>query len=358
MTYIPDDQLDRLRDLIDLPDVQGTRYEIVRKIATGGMGTVYLARDTSLHRNVAMKVLTVPDENGDLTHRMADEANVVAQLEHPGIVPIHDIGRLSDGRVFYTMKYVEGTTLESFGRGSDDFSDTLRMFLKLCDAIGFAHSRKCIHRDLKPSNIMVGPFGEVLVMDWGLAKRGDSNAAAAAEAGAMVEPPKSPPPAGESPAKSSATAEGTILGTPGYMSPEQAMGGNAPVDARTDIYALGAVLYFLLTGLPPFAGDITTVTRRVIAGDFQTPRIIDRRIPKPLEAICLRAMAKEPGNRYPAAEAMAEDIANYLDGHSVGAYRENLIEKAGRWIGRNRFIVLIVVAYMIVRFLILFFMQI
>src|SRR3954447_20686184 len=170
MKFLTDKALDRLRDLSDAPDLAGTRYVLLERVARGGMGLIYAARDEKLERRVALKVLDVEDRGGELARRLIREAQVLARLEHPGIVPVHDVGTLANGRVFYTMKFVEGQRLDKFIESVTSLPDRLRLFLRICDAVAFAHARGVLHRDLKPANVMVGAFGEVLVMDWGLAK--------------------------------------------------------------------------------------------------------------------------------------------------------------------------------------------
>src|SRR6267154_267523 len=169
MKFLSDKALERLRDGAETPDLAGTRYRLLERLARGGMGVVYAAEDGKLRRRVALKVLDVPGTDGDLANRLIREARVLAALEHPGIVPVHDVGTLADGRVFYTMKFVEGKRLDKYIESVASFPDRLRLFLRICDAVAFAHASGVLHRDLKPANIMVGPFGEVLVMDWGLA---------------------------------------------------------------------------------------------------------------------------------------------------------------------------------------------
>src|SRR6185369_8848170 len=168
MNWLSDNAVDRLRQEADLPDLGGSKYMVLHKLGSGGMGAVYLAQDVDLGRKVAVKVMNISD--GSLASRMMREARIVALLEHPSIVPIHDVGVLEDGRVFYAMKLVQGKRLDEFANGASSVSDLLRIFQKICEAVAFAHARGVIHRDLKPENIMVGPFGEVLVMDWGVAK--------------------------------------------------------------------------------------------------------------------------------------------------------------------------------------------
>ena len=347
MTALSDGQLDRLRSLVDWPDTTGTRYDLVEKIAVGGMGSVYKAHDRALDRTVAFKVLTVSDEAGSLAARMLNEAKIVARLEHPSIVPIHDVGALPDGRVFYAMKFVEGTTLEAYRARDASLPDLLRAFQRICEGVDFAHSRGVIHRDLKPSNVMVGGFGEVLVMDWGVAAvrghAGVDKRIPSDQSGTQTE------------SSQSKTVDGTIVGTPAYMSPEQAEGRITDSDWRTDIYGLGAILYHILTGQAPVSGgSADDITSRVVAGDIRPVREVLPTVPKRLEAICMKALMRNPAERYPDAKSMSKDISRYLDGEPVSAYRESILEKAGRWVNRNRFIVWMVLAYIVFRFLVFF----
>jgi serine/threonine-protein kinase len=344
MRFLSDRALDRLRDRAQIPDLAGTRYRMLERVARGGMGVVYAAEDENLHRRVALKVLDVPGTDGDLASRLIREARVLARLEHPGIVPVHDVGTLADGRVFYTMKFVEGQRLDKYIESVVSIPDRLRIFLRICDAVAFAHARGVLHRDLKPANIMVGPFGEVLVMDWGLAKilRGDdSNAAPAADADATIlEKPKPTPDAKGSTGVSVITGHGTVMGTPGYMSPEQARGDVENLDARSDIFSLGALLRFFLTGQPDRATGQS-----------------GKQLEKSLEAICSKAAAPAPDSRYLSVPEMALDVSRYLDGLAVGAHRETIFEKAARFYRRYRFFILLIAAYLVMRVLILFFMH-
>lgn len=340
MTDLSDSQMSRLRDLVDAPDLSGTRYRIDRRIAVGGMATVYLAYDESLDRNVALKVLTLPDSGSDLAPRMLREAKIVAQLEHPGIVPIHDVGTLPDGRVFYTMKFVQGHTLDQQVASQSNLNDRLRLFLRICDAMAFAHSRGVLHRDLKPSNIMVGAFGEALVMDWGVAanvRRGkvEGDGAAASAPNAKFDP---------------ITQDGVVVGTPGYMSPEQARGDRDAIDHSADIYGLGAVLYFILTGQPPIPDKpIPVAIDRAIRGAITPPRTLNGDTPRTLDAVCLKALALNPAERYSSVDALSRDVGSYLDGEPVSARVERPWEKAARWISKYQFIVIIALVYIIVR---------
>jgi serine/threonine protein kinase len=344
MKFLSDSALERLRDAAEVPDLSGTRYRLLDRIARGGMGVVFTAEDENLQRRVALKVLDVPGTDGDLANRLIREARVLAALEHPGIVPVHDVGTLADGRVFYTMKFVEGKRLDKYIESVASVPDRLRLFLRICDAVAFAHARGVLHRDLKPANIMVGPFGEVLVMDWGLAKilRGQtSDGARRADPDAIVfEKPKQTPTAGDATEVSVVTGHGTIMGTPGYMSPEQARGDVDLLDARSDIFSLGALLRFLLTGRPE-------------AGFHSSGPRLD----KSLASICAKSTAAAPAERYPNVQELSLDVSRYLDGLAVGAHRESVFERAARFYRRYRFFILLIAAYLAMRVLILLFMH-
>jgi len=339
MKSLSDKAVQRLRagSESEEPDLSGTRYRLIERVARGGMGVVYAAEDEKLERRVALKVLDAPGTDGDLANRLIREARVLARLEHPGIVPVHDVGTLADGRVFYTMKFVEGQRLDKFIEGVESLQDRLRLFLRICEAVAFAHARGVLHRDLKPANIMIGPFGEVLVMDWGLAKilRAEvqvANRAADPEA-TILEKPNQPRDANDSTKSSVITGHGTVMGTPGYMSPEQARGEVESLDARSDIFSLGALLRFLLT-------------QKTVSGF--TPRL-DRS----LEAICAKAIADQRESRYSAVQDLGQDVSRYLDGLAVGAHRESIFEKLARFYRRYRFFILLILAYLVMRIVLL-----
>ena len=295
------------------------------------MSTVFLAEDPTLARRVALKVLDVPDDSGALAERLRREARVLARLEHPGIAPVHDVGVLPDGRVFYAMKYVAGPRLDTYAASAATLPERLRLFQRVTETVAFAHDRNLLHRDLKPENIMVGLFGEVLVMDWGLAKSlaAPDPLAKTSESGTGDEPGRGAAP----------TGHGAILGTPGYMAPEQARGDVAHVDARADIYALGAVLYYLLVLRPPPAGRIAPV----------------QGVPPPLLAVCTKAMAPAPEDRYQDALALNAEILRFLEGRRVEAYPEGILTKAARVYGRHKVAFWLVAGYLVVRGMLLFF---
>jgi serine/threonine protein kinase len=326
---LDDQRLAHLRAVASLPDLTGTRYRLVRALGRGGMATVYLVEDTALGRRAALKVLDDTDPDGGAAARLVAEARLLAGLEHPNLAPVHDVGTLGDGRVFYVMKYVRGARLDAWIATSPDRPAILRLFVKVCDAVAFAHAHGVVHRDLKPQNIMVGEFGEALVLDWGVAQRkGDADAPA-----------------------------GSLIGTPAWMAPEQARGDLAAIDARTDVHALGAILYSLLARQPPFgSGRPDTILRRVIEAEPMTLRGIDASIPRPLQAIVLRAMAKKRDDRYPGAGDLSADILRFLDGGSVAAYPESLLERGWRVFNRTRTLVALIAAYLVMRLLILWLM--
>ena len=320
MSGLSDGVVARLRDLVERPEIPTTRYEILDRIGEGGMGVVYLARDRELEREVALKVLRAPDPSPDERDRILREARILASLEHPGIAPVHDVGLLPDGRVFYVMKRVRGEQLDRFASAPRPRAELLRVFRQVCDAVAFAHAAGVIHRDLKPQNMMIGAFGEVLVLDWGVAKlRGHPEAAR----------PSGMQPTGEK------TATGAVMGTPGYMAPEQLSGHSAEVDERADVFGLGGILCFLLTGDHPPAG--LPQDSRWLA------------VPAPLRAICERARAALPESRYQSASELAADVANYLDALPVTAHQEGLFERGRRVAARHRTALLLVLAYLLMR---------
>ncbi len=331
MKWLSDSKVSHLQALAAEPDFSATKYTFVKELARGGMGTVYLADDAELSRQVAIKVLSTPELTEDLRRRMIREAQIIARLEHPGIVPVHDVGVLPDGRVFYAMKFVRGVRLDEYAASTNSIRDRLRKFQSVCDAVAFAHAHGVIHRDLKPQNIMIGSFGEVLVLDWGVAKILRD----ASEADTLILPgPDQPRPTGIAD-----TSHGTVIGTRQYMSPEQSRGEIDQLDERSDIYSLGAVLYFLLTDHAP--------------GETK-PRNLNSKVTKTAEAVCLKAMSRERGSRYASVADVSADVGRLLDAEPVSAYRENVFEKISRWVSKNRFLVLLVLVYLLMRIFFIF----
>jgi serine/threonine protein kinase len=342
MRWLSNSTVTHLRRVAEWPDLADTKYRLLEELGRGGMGTVYLAEDAMLGRRVALKVVGTGVAAPQAAERLLREAGIIARLEHPGIVPVHDAGALPDGRVFYAMKRVDGRRLDELAAGAA-LPERLRIFQRICEAVAFAHAHGVIHRDLKPENVMVGPFGEVLVMDWGVAKL------LAPESG------EAPPPSSPSPG-TAATAEGTVVGTLAWMAPEQAEGAGKDVGPLSDVYALGAILHFLLTGQPPFDDE---AARRRVGADSRLPpvppRRIDASIPRSLEAIAKKAMAVAPGERYPTAEALSAEISRFLDGERVLAHAEGPLERAQRIFARYRAPIFLVLAYLTARILLILF---
>jgi serine/threonine protein kinase len=271
------------------PDVTGTRYELISILGRGGMGTVYLARDTVLDREVALKIVERPSD-------AANEARILARLEHPGIVPVHDFGELPDGRLFYAMKRVRGDRLDRWMASGHELVARLGVFLRVCEAVAFAHAHGVVHRDLKPENVMVGEFGEVLVLDWGLAAELQM-----ADGGLQ------------------------IAGTTEYMAPEQAR-GDAGLDHRVDVYALGVMLEAIAETVPVLA-------------------------------IARKARSADPAARYQNVRELTADISRFLAGRAVEAHRERLVDRLARFGRRYRLPMLLVLTYLVVRVLLLWLLR-
>jgi serine/threonine protein kinase len=345
------------------------RYAVQGLHAKGGLGEVHTARDTELDREVALKRIQARFADDPVSRRrFLAEAGITARLDHPGVVPVYGLVSDGRGRPCYAMRFIRGESLRdeieryyqrSEDRGqkseksvpesndhhveatrsgaSDDrrlaFRHLLQRFIAVCQAICYAHTRNVIHRDIKPANVMVGSFGETLVVDWGLAKvLGERSDALGDTASHPVLRAAHPGDLTEA----DATAMGTVVGTPAYMAPEQAAGRVDLVGPRSDVYSLGATLYCILTGKAPFAGSNPTETmRKVQRGEFVPPRTINPAVPKPLEAVCAKAMAVRPEDRYATAQELAADVERWLCDEPVTAYPEPWSARLARWARRN-----------------------
>jgi serine/threonine protein kinase len=335
----PDD-LEATRDDAERPvGPAGLRFRILRPHARGGLGEVFVARDEELKREVALKeIQTRHADQPESRARFLLEAEVTGGLEHPGIVPVYGLGTYADGRPFYAMRFIKGDSLKDAiaafhaaqSRGQSDSERSLGLrqllgrFVDVCNAIAYAHSRGVLHRDLKPGNVMLGKYGETLVVDWGLAKvlgqaDGETTEGVLTSSG-----------------DSALTQAGRALGTPAFMSPEQATGRLDRLGPASDVYSLGATLYCLLTGRAPFAeADVGAVLGKVERGDFPRPREVRSDIPAPLEAVCLKAMALKPEDRYASAKDLADEVERWLADEPVRAWREPWRVRLGRWRRRH-----------------------
>lgn len=320
------------------------RFRVLREHAKGGLGKVSVAEDLELHREVAFKEIQRRyADDSEARERFLLEAEITGGLEHPGIVPVYGLGTHSDGRPYYAMRFIRGRSLQEaidhyFKAAKDganagelqlEFRQLLRRFVDVCNAIDYAHSRGILHRDLKPGNVMLGDYGETLVVDWGIAK-------AVAVKGSLFKTtlePLLPRTTGDA----SQTVMGVAIGTPQFMSPEQAKGKLDELGPASDIYSLGATLYCLLTGTAPFTSrDLDTVLKNVKSGTFPPPIQVNSHVPKPVNAICMKAMALQPALRYGTARTLAEDIEHWLADEPVTAYEENRWERVSRWVRRNQ----------------------
>lgn len=326
-------------------DATAVRFRILRPHAEGGLGVVYVARDEEIGREVALKeIQSHRAHEPDSRARFILEAEITGGLEHPGIVPVYGLGHYPDGRPYYAMRFIRGESLKEatdrYHAGARSQSPTerqhalrhlLRRFIDVCNAIEYAHCKGVLHRDLKPGNIMLGKFGETLVVDWGLAKAtGKTEVHFSAE---NSEAPLAP----TSGSGATPTLMGCAVGTPAFMSPEQAAGRLDLLGPASDIYSLGATLYFVLTGKPAFAQkSFPQIAEKVQRGEFCRPRQVDAKVPAALEAVCLKAMALNPKDRYATADALRQDVDNWIEDVPVSAWREPLRARARRWLNRHR----------------------
>jgi serine/threonine-protein kinase len=324
----------------------GLRYRPVAHHRQGGLGEVLLADDTELHRKVALKrIRTDRCHDASSKRDFLREAEITAKLEHPGVVPVLGLVHDADGQPYYAMRFIEGESLNDAvqrfheadknpkrdpGERSLALRELLNRFVAVCNTIAYAHSRGVLHRDLKPQNIMLGKYGETLVVDWGLAKSFERSDEARADGEETVRPSSSQPEGQE-------TRAGDIKGAPGYMSPEQASGRIDEIGTASDVFALGATLYAILTGVAPYKGQGAVL--KAGRAEFAAPRNVKSQVPAALEAICLKAMALKPEDRYTTAKGLAEDVEKWLADEPVEAWREPFRIRARRWGRRHRALV-------------------
>jgi WD40 repeat protein/serine/threonine protein kinase len=350
------DFVKRVLARLESPEPPLTRYETTGEIARGGQGVVLAVWDEKLHRHLAMKVALAPADASNpgmprtnSLSRFLEEAHVTAQLDHPGIVPVHDLGLDPERRVYFTMKLVKGRDLraiiELVRKGAEGWTETraVNVLLKVCEAMAYAHAKGVIHRDLKPSNVMVGRFGEVYVMDWGLARvQGSEDRRDIRIQPELTSSMRSPRPESDHELDSPlVTMDGDVVGTPAFMPPEQARGELESIGPHSDVYAVGAMLYQLLTDQMPYVSAGSRLTNRAVwalvqEGPPDAVQALAKDVPGELVAICEKAMAREVGARYAHMGELAEDLRAYLDGRVVRAYEAGVLAELKKWVRRNR----------------------
>ncbi len=349
LTALARERLQALRERLPLSNE--TRYSVVREFARGGMGRILIATDNAVGREVALKEVLVPDAaqgrdptdaDPEAVERFLREAKVTGQLDHPGIVPVYEISRRQDGSIFYTMKLVRGVSMtarmeeiaSSSKTDAQKFAERMKLleaFLDVCHAIAYAHARGVIHRDLKPDNIMLGDYGETVVLDWGLARvRGTEDVVMHRDTPRFSQSLMKN-------AQESHTLAGSVMGTPGYMAPEQAAGQLHLVDERSDVYALGAILYQILAGHQPYiGGGAMTVVEQVLAGDPTPLKVAAPLAPPDLVTLAEKAMARDREKRVGSAAQLADEIAAYRGGRTLSVYNYSSAELLKRFVARNR----------------------
>jgi len=356
---LPEDEIDSVPAALTgkkfFDTLQGRRFVVRRIIAASSLSVIFEVYEEALDRVLALKVLVPERNSGDSTDsggngpsrrdRFLREAQVMAKLHVPGVLPVLSLDTDREGRLFFTMPLLEGESLGTVfqlareGKRGWNFSRVLWIFVRLCRVLAQVHNKGIIHRDLKPSNVMVGLSDEVFVLDWGLARNvGVGKEPAAAE---RLEVEKGDGVGRSSGISPTPTLTGTVIGTPPYLSPEQAAARSEWTDQRSDVYSVGAMLYELLAGFPPYMPpgcetDLETLLGRIVDGPPASLRDLDPKPPEELIAICEKAMARRKADRYPSMSSMADDLEAYLKGRVVKAYRSGVLAELGKWVVRNR----------------------